>query len=182
VLSGNGTIVEQGTFEKLRKCDNGHVKDLIFHEDLPWPEVPETNFPMDQALARPQTDPDDINRQDGDTKVYLYFANSVGWIYSALFMCTVILYTFSSEFQAVLLDLWSASETKQSGIYTNTFMGLYGMLSLLALCGIGGLLCVSLLFAGPHASINLHQILLRAVFAAPYSWFVATDSGVTLNR
>lgn len=56
------------------------------------------------------------------------------------------------------------------------------MLSVLALCGIGGLLCVTLLFASPYASINLHRTLLHAVFAAPYSWLVATDSGVTLNR
>lgn len=129
-----------------------------------------------------QVDSNEINRQDGDASVYLYFAKSVGWKYSALFICTVALYIFSSEFQAVLLELWSSSETRDPDIYINRYMGLYALLSIFALCGIGGLLCTTLLFAGPYASINLHQILLRAVFAAPYSWFVATDSGETLNR
>jgi ATP-binding cassette subfamily C (CFTR/MRP) protein 1 len=124
----------------------------------------------------------EINRQDGDASVYFYFAKSVGWMRFSLFIGTVVLYTFSSEFQAVLLELWSESETDNSGIYTNMYMGLYAMLSVLALCGIGGLLCVTLLFAGPYASINLHRKLLYTVMTAPYSWFTATDSGVTLNR
>lgn len=135
------------------------------------------------ASTKPKTlEVNDINRQDGDASVYLYFAKSVGWIYSCLFIGTVMLYTFSSEFQAVLLELWSKSETNHPGVSTNMYMGLYAMLSVLALCGIGGLLCVTLLFAGPYASINLHRSLLHTVMAAPYSWFTATDGGVTLNR
>lgn len=103
-------------------------------------------------------------------------------MYFSLFISTVVLHTFSSEFQAVLLELWSKTETRHSGAYTNMYMGLYAMLSVLALCGIGGLLCVTLLFAGPYASINLHRTLLNTVMMAPYSWFTTTDSGVTLNR
>lgn len=138
---------------------------------------------VNKTLTRPKpAETNDINRQDGDASVYFYFAKSIGWIYFSLFIGTVILYTFSSEFQAVLLELWSKAETKHSGVYTNMYMGLYAMLSILALCGIGGLLCVTLLFAGPYASINLHRTLLHTVMTAPYSWFTATDSGVTLNR
>ena len=138
---------------------------------------------MKNAPTKPKSlEPNDINRQDGDASVYFYFAKSVGRIYFCLFIGTVVLYTFSSEFQAVLLELWSKAETDHSGVYTNMYMGLYAMLSVLALCGIGGLLCVTLLFAGPYASINLHRTLLNTVMSAPYSWFTATDSGVTLNR
>ncbi|TGO26008.1 hypothetical protein BPAE_0068g00420 [Botrytis paeoniae] len=184
VLSNNGTIVEQGNFRKLRENDDSYVKDLIFHES---PDEKSAEVPVTETTNKPQTNPksakpNDINRQDGDASIYFYFAKSVGWIYFCLFIGTVVLYTFSSEFQAVLLELWSKAETNHSGIYTNIYMGLYAMLSILALCGIGGLLCVTLLFAGPYASINLHRTLLHTVMTAPYSWFTATDSGVTLNR
>ncbi|THV54559.1 hypothetical protein BGAL_0024g00240 [Botrytis galanthina] len=184
VLSNNGTIVEQGNFRKLRENDDSHVKDLIFHEspDEKSDEISVTET-VNKTLTRPKpAETNDINRQDGDASVYFYFAKSVGWIYFSLFIGTVVLYTFSSEFQAVLLELWSKAETNHPGVYTNMYMGLYAMLSILALCGIGGLLCVTLLFAGPYASINLHRTLLHTVMTAPYSWFTATDSGVTLNR
>ena len=181
VLSGNGTILRQGPFEKLRDNEDGYIKDLISHEDPT--EIQEESPSIDKVPAKSQqSESDDTTRQVGDANVYLYFANSVGWKYSVLFIFMAALYTFSSELQAVLLELWAASESKHPGLYTNKYMGLYAMLSVLALCGIGGFLSVTLLFAGPSASIKLHRMLLHAVFAAPYSWFVATDSGVTLNR
>jgi len=34
----------------------------------------------------------------------------------------------------------------------------------------------------PKSSAQLHKQLLHAVMRAPYSFFVNTDSGVTLNR
>ncbi|KAK6611684.1 ABC transporter [Botrytis cinerea] len=184
VLSDNGSILEQGDFRKLRENNDSHVKDLILHES---PDMKSAEIPIAEAMNNAPTKPksleaNDINRQDGDASVYFYFAKSVGRIYFCLFIGTVVLYTFSSEFQAVLLELWSKAETDHSGVYTNMYMGLYAMLSVLALCGIGGLLCVTLLSAGPYASINLHRTLLHTVMSAPYSWFTATDSGVTLNR
>ncbi|CCD53931.1 similar to ABC transporter [Botrytis cinerea T4] len=184
VLSNNGSILEQGHFRKLRENNDSHVKDLILHES---PDMKSAEIPIAEAMKNAPTkpkslEPNDINRQDGDASVYFYFAKSVGRIYFCLFIGTVVLYTFSSEFQAVLLELWSKAETDHSGVYTNMYMGLYAMLSVLALCGIGGLLCVTLLSAGPYASINLHRTLLHTVMSAPYSWFTATDSGVTLNR
>ncbi|KAF7933004.1 uncharacterized protein EAE97_008771 [Botrytis byssoidea] len=184
VLSNNGTIVEQGNFRTLRENDDSYVKDLIFYEspDEKLAEVTVTET-ANKTLTRPKSaEINDFNHQDGDASVYFYFAKSVGWIHFSLFIATVVLYTFSSEFQAVLLELWSKAETTHSGVYTNMYMGLYAMLSILALCGIGGLLCVTLLFAGPYASINLHRTLLHTVMTAPYSWFTATDSGITLNR
>ncbi|KAI9649296.1 hypothetical protein NHQ30_001868 [Ciborinia camelliae] len=185
ILSNSGTILEQGKFAKLRENEDGYIKDLIFHEGSDEDSYEETD--ETPSVKKPPTIPEplesnDINRQDGDASVYFYFAKSVGWIYFSLFIGTVVLYTFSSEFQAVLLELWSKSETSHSGVHTNMYMGLYVMLSALALCGIGGLLCVTLLFAGPYASINLHRALLHTVMTAPYSWFTGTDSGVTLNR
>ncbi|KAF7865304.1 hypothetical protein EAF04_006281 [Stromatinia cepivora] len=185
ILSNSGTILEQGKFQELRENENSYIKDLIFHERSDEDSYEETNEAP--AVTKTQTKPEplktnDINRQDGDASVYFYFVKSVGWIHFFLFVGTVVLYTFSSQFQAVLLELWSKSETGNSGVYTNMYMGLYAMLSVLALCGIGGLLCVTLLFAGPYASINLHRTLLHTVMSAPYSWFTTTDSGGTLNR
>ncbi|CAD6444127.1 60b16ecd-be56-4dd7-8a73-79a1312dfe40 [Sclerotinia trifoliorum] len=185
ILSNSGTILEQGKFQELRENEDSYIKDLIFHE-----RSDEDSYAgIDEAPAIIKTQAkagplniNDFNRQGGDASVYFYFAKSVGWLHFSLFIGMVVLYTFSSQFQAVLLELWSKSETSHSDIYTNMYMGLYAMLSVLALCGIGGLLCVTLLFAGPYASINLHRTLLHTVMSAPYSWFTATDSGVTLNR
>ncbi|TGO90668.1 hypothetical protein BPOR_0055g00110 [Botrytis porri] len=182
--SNHGTILEQGNFRKLRGNNDSYVKDLILHEN---PDEKSAEDSITGTTNKPQikpesSEPNDINRQAGDFSVYFYFGKSVGCIYFCLFIGTVLSYTLSSEFQAVLLELWSKSEIHHSSIYTNLYMGLYAMLSILALCGIGGLLCVTLLFAGPYASINLHRVLLHTVMNAPYSWFPAIDSGVTLNR
>ncbi|KAF4629350.1 hypothetical protein G7Y89_g8798 [Cudoniella acicularis] len=180
-LSENGEILEQGTFDNLRQKPDGYIKDLLFHEVTKI--QPEADVVVSQTTRKaPLPADDNSTRQNGDFSVYLYFAKSFGWFSIALFLGTVGIYTFTSEFQAVLLQYWSKSETDQPGVYTNIYIGLYAMLSVFAVFGIMGMLCVMLLFAGPYASINLHRILLDAVMNAPYSWFVATDTGVTLNR
>lgn len=179
-MSNEGTILDQGNFVKLHHAESSYIQDLITHKDSSVPE--EITIEMKASSIESQPVQADTTRQDGDSSVYLYFAKSVGWGYSALFVCTVVAYTLSSELQAVLLHIWTKAETHHPGMYTDMYMGLYALLSVVALIGIGGLLCVTLLFAGPYASINLHQKLLRTVLQAPYSWFVATDSGVTLNR
>lgn len=180
-MSNDGTILDQGTLEKLQRTESSYIQDLMVHEGSSVVEEGIIEMKASSIVSQ-SVQADDSTRQDGDASVYLYFAKSVSWGYSVLFICTVAIYTLSSELQAVLLEIWTKAEAKHPGTYTNIYMALYAMLSVLALGGIGGLLCVTLLFAGPSASINLHRKLLRTVFHAPYSWFVATDSGVTLNR
>ncbi|OJJ46205.1 hypothetical protein ASPZODRAFT_152404 [Penicilliopsis zonata CBS 506.65] len=124
----------------------------------------------------------DLTRQHGDLSLYLYFGKSMGWLNLTAFLLTVGLYAFGNDFQAVMLDWWSSSESSDPGAQTDMYMGLYAMLAVLAVVGIVSMISVTLLVAGPQASIKLHSILLTTVMKAPYAWFVSTDSGITLNR
>jgi ATP-binding cassette subfamily C (CFTR/MRP) protein 1 len=180
-------MVQQGSFSELQSNDVS-INSFITKEPTEYLISPVASRPsalkfQNTANTTPVLrEAPDLARQTGDLSVYLYFARSMGWLNLVLFLATVALHAFASEFQAVLLQWWSEAETSNPGLDTDTYMGLYAMLAALALISIVSLLCVVLLVAGPKASIELHNILLASVMAAPYSWFVSTDTGITLNR
>ncbi|MCJ1286054.1 hypothetical protein MMC26_005396 [Xylographa opegraphella] len=182
VLGNDRSILEQGNFEQLRS-GKGRIHELLVQRSLQGDaNVPSTSADSALKAEPPPKKSIDLTRRSGDMSIYLYLARSVGWPLIVLFFGTVALYVLASELQAVLLELWSAAETSHPGLYTDMYLGLYGILAGLAVLGLVGLFCVMLLFACPKSSIRLHKVLLDTVMAAPYCWFTATDSGVTLNR
>ena len=83
---------------------------------------------------------------------------------------------------ALVLSFWSAT-AEESGQATNDYyLGLFGMLTGLAILGITGAAYFFLVVMVPLSSEILHARLLHSVMHAPVAFFSRTDVGVTTNR
>lgn len=104
-LDKEGSIVEQGSFDKLNGS-GGYVSNF----DLP---LPDWNFTPEKHLyeapprytERPSsskiTEEDiqaETNRRTGDAAVYLYYVRSVGWIPTAIFIISITIFIFGQSF------------------------------------------------------------------------------------
>lgn len=105
-LNSDGTIVEQGTFEKLN-LSGGYVSGF----DLPLPDwdfSPEKHvyeappkYTERQASSTKVTEDEiqaEANRRTGDTAIYLYYIGSVGWIPTLIFIVSIVIFIFGISF------------------------------------------------------------------------------------
>jgi ABC-type bacteriocin/lantibiotic exporter with double-glycine peptidase domain len=82
----------------------------------------------------------------------------------------------------LLLSYWTRHTTIVEQSTNNFYLGLYGMLSGIAILGIIGGAYFFLINMVPLSSEVLHARLLKTVMEAPLSFFSKTDVGVTTNR
>ncbi|KAL1591926.1 hypothetical protein SLS60_011518 [Paraconiothyrium brasiliense] len=104
-LSKEGSISEQGTFEKLNGT-GGYVANF----DLPppdWDFTPEKHVYeapprySERANKGMVTEEDiqaETNRRTGDVAIYYYYIKSVGWTAALIFMVSVTLFIFGQSF------------------------------------------------------------------------------------
>ncbi|QVM10646.1 hypothetical protein D8B26_005299 [Coccidioides posadasii str. Silveira] len=120
----------------------------------------------------------DLVRRTGDIEVYKYYAKSIGWKYTSLFAIANIGYAFAIAFPRAWLVLW----VKAGGDQLHIYIPIYVVLCILADIFLAGNLWVTFIKILQKSSARLHENLLEAVMRAPQSFFVQTDTGVTLNR
>lgn len=107
-LDSNGTIAEQGDFEKLN-----HTGGYVASFSLPpaeWDYKQDEQEIADRAAAKPYVykayDPDsaleeaaaDASRQTGDVSIYLYYVRSVGWFPTIVFVVSMTVFVFCTSF------------------------------------------------------------------------------------
>lgn len=104
-LDKEGTIVEQGTFDKLNS-GGGYVSSF----DLPppdWDFTPEKHLyeAPPRYTERPNnskvTEEDiqaETNRRTGDAAIYLYYVRSVGWTPTLIFIVSITIFIFGQSF------------------------------------------------------------------------------------
>ncbi|KAL5086662.1 hypothetical protein Trisim1_008747 [Trichoderma cf. simile WF8] len=133
------------------------------------------------AKPTPQDD-NDSARQQGDLSLYLYYLKAMGWKLATSVLISAIGFAFMATFPSVWLSWWSDSELKHPGAHQAKYLGVYAALGVAAVLFHTLLLWTSLIEAVPVTSIKLHKLLLDKVMSAPLSFFVTTDTGVTVNR
>ncbi|EHK21751.1 uncharacterized protein TRIVIDRAFT_59905 [Trichoderma virens Gv29-8] len=133
------------------------------------------------AKPTPQDD-NDSARQQGDLSLYLYYLKAMGWKLATSVLVSAIGFAFMATFPSVWLSWWSDSELKHPGAHQAKYLGVYAALGVAAVLFHTLLLWTSLIEAVPVTSIKLHKLLLDKVMSAPLSFFVTTDTGVTVNR
>ena len=185
-LSTEGHMAESGIPAELDRLV-GYVYNLN-------PETTSCNELEEMRLGSPSAKPNgtpaqtkdaqqDLARRTGDTALYGYYIGTLGPTYTSLILATCVLFAFGLRFPDVLVRLWSESATGPKPKYS---IGLWiGLLSLLALIALASLWChiyVLLVWGVPKSSAQIHKRVLDKVMRATYSFHVATDSGVTLNR
>ena len=184
-LGDDGKIREQGSFQDL--AAGGSYTHKISLEIGLGTRSEEQHI---RELAKPaavsdrlETAERDLARRTGDMAVYSYYAKSIGWLYGSIIIFTAIAFGFNTVFPDPWVRWWSEAEINSHNQRPLSFwVGVYIMFGVLTIISVFVHIWVMLVISVPRSSAQLHKQLLTAVIRAPYSFFVNTDSGITLNR
>ncbi|KAI3326783.1 putative ABC transporter [Xylariaceae sp. AK1471] len=178
-----GKVVENGTFSELNSKD-GYVYNLHLGEEHEQNEAPP---PPPVASVRPNNNNvalDDLEAsmacRTTDWAVYKYYSKSIGWVAGLSILFSAVGFAFGMKFAELWVRLWSGASLEQRGV--GVWVGIYFFLAAVAVISVFALVWVILVRTVPKSSAQLHRQLLCAVMRAPYSFFVETDAGTTLNR
>ncbi|KAB5511355.1 P-loop containing nucleoside triphosphate hydrolase protein [Coniochaeta sp. 2T2.1] len=141
-----------------------------------------SSFTSNDTTYNLETESSKGSRQTGDFQIYLYYIRFVGWWTSLVFIMAIIAFVFCISFPNVWVQWWAADNEKRPNERLGYWLGVYA--------GLGGI-AIACLFIScwqmiitmvPRSGERFHLALLKTVLSAPMSFFVNTDSGVTLNR
>jgi ABC-type multidrug transport system fused ATPase/permease subunit len=192
-LDVSGHIVHQGSFVQLQSDtdylhglaveQNGAIdardatKALVQHRHETVPKGP-----IEQDADQNSDDSESPGRVLGEFATYAYYFGSVPVWHTILFAALTILYAGGFRMTALVLSFWTDT-AQESGQATNDYyLGLFGMLTGLAVLGITGAAYFFLVVMVALSSEVLHARLLHSVMNAPVAFFSRTDVGVTTNR
>ena len=183
-LDENGHILHQGSFKQLQS-DTNYLQGLdveqngsVNAQDKAVPSI--NNYATAPPLRAPDRETESPGRVLGELAIYGYYFGSVPLWYMLLFAALVILYAGGYKMTELLLSFWTghANAAQTTGFY----LGLYGMLSGLAVLGVTGAAYFYLITMVPLTSEVLHARLLQSVIDVPLAFFSRIDVGVTTNR
>ncbi|KAL3429940.1 P-loop containing nucleoside triphosphate hydrolase protein [Aspergillus tetrazonus] len=185
IMEPGGTILKQGTPSSVNlvSADGGESDceitddDATNHRGALTPPRPEIGEQMEEEPEGVQ-----LLRKTGDIRLYSYYFRMLGWEVTTVMAVSCALFAFSAKFPTVWLNWWSDAETKHPGQQTTMYMTIYGVFCVICLVVLIVGIYVLAMAGIPRSSNKLHAILLQRVMAAPYWFFVSTDSGQTLNR
>ncbi|KAK2853332.1 hypothetical protein FQN49_005174 [Arthroderma sp. PD_2] len=185
-LDAEGRIAEQGKFDELN-ASGGYVSTF----NLPSPDwlfKPEPESPLPKAVVTtdvPQTS-DELeaaaNRRMGDMAIYLYYARSIGWPTTIVFMFFISAFVFCISFPTIWLKWWAAANVEAPYERLGYYLGIYVMLGVLAIVSLILGSWQMIITMVPKSGEAFHLTLLKTVLSAPLSFFSTTDQGVTMNR
>ncbi|KAK6614850.1 multidrug resistance-associated protein 1 [Botrytis cinerea] len=190
VLDQSSQIIEQGTFDYL-KTTGGYVENLETRhrsEEGDTGEVDTKETTQKQSPFATVENDDlinevaDLNRQTGDASVYRYYFASIGWVPTGIFFLLVFIFGAASKLPEIALTYWTRAVAVEGNRANPYWLGIYGMLSAVALIGFVANIFHLMLYMMPKSARVLHQRLLDSVMGAPLSFFTATDTGTTTNR
>ncbi|KAF7856278.1 hypothetical protein EAF04_009806 [Stromatinia cepivora] len=189
-MDQSGKIIEQGTFDLL-KTSGGYVENLATRHKSEEDDTGEANTDEIALKQNPfavvesddlLNEVADLNRQTGDFSVYNYYFASIGLIPTGLFFLFVLVFGAASKLPEFALTYWTRAVAVEGNEANPYWLGIYGMLSGVALIGFVAGVCQLALYMMPKSAKVLHQRLLDSVMGAPLSFFTATDTGTTTNR
>ncbi|KAE8372815.1 P-loop containing nucleoside triphosphate hydrolase protein [Aspergillus bertholletiae] len=188
VIGEDGSMVRCDTFDELQKGSTGYIAQLGDHPEQPFQTEQLSDLKPVKKSTRPPTDhiirrnkEVDATRQFGDTAVYAYYLQTIGWRDSIFLFILGAVSVFCDKFPNVWLEWWvqdSLSRSRNNGFYFGIYI-MFGVSSLILV-----ILTVRHMFVRivPTSSGRLHKRLLDTVMKAPLSLSLVTDIGVTLNR
>ncbi|KAJ5699379.1 hypothetical protein N7536_002392 [Penicillium majusculum] len=194
IALGNGTIIEQGSFDKLMasqgyvqrlglkgSSDNTASAEKTTSNKTPQESKPEMLLPTMTNTS--STAPDaDISRQIGDKTVYKHYFKSMGWILAGCSLIFAVLFGFFTNFPTVWLTYWTDDISSEHPTHPYSYYA--GIYALLQICALISLLLfgISILIVSvERAGASLHQDALQTLVQAPLSFFTNTDTGVVTN-
>lgn len=192
-LDLSGHIVHQGSFNQLQS-DTDYLHGLAVKQNgaingQNMVEVSAQHHDETVPDRRPETEDDLISADSvspgrvlGEFTTYAYYFGSVPIWHTILFAALVIVYAGGFRMTALVLSFWTDTAEESAQTTNDYFLGLFGMLTGLAVVGITGAAYIFLVVMVPLSSEVLHARLLESVINAPVAFFSRTDVGVTINR
>lgn len=175
-LGPDGKLIHHGPPSIVPPSDEILMTNLIsYNHEHQTPSEPISSKAPNNKLV-------DLARKVGDWKLYFYYFAAMEWNLTILFILVTIAFTFCYNFPTIWLQWWSESESIHPGRHQTMYLVVYAILGVIAMLLMFASVWLLIVQSVPKSSIKLHKILLDTVMSAPYSFFVSTDVGVTLNR
>ncbi|KAK0615177.1 ABC transporter [Bombardia bombarda] len=124
----------------------------------------------------------DMRRKNGDLSVYKYYAETAGYLVVSLYVASIIVLVFCTEFSAVWVKWWSDTNTAEPNKDVGMYIGVYTMFGVLATLGATAACWFAFVSIISNTAVGLHFDLLNATLKAPFRFFATIDSGDLLNR
>ncbi|THW39632.1 multidrug resistance-like protein [Aureobasidium pullulans] len=193
VLSSEGTILDQGTFQELCTRDNKAASYIVSAEEsAPEQSFTESAYNEDSTKARKvyakhgdsKTDDKDLDaaRQRGDFSIYRYYLACISWTVAAIFLLLQLTYAFLSTFPTIWLKWWADANMQDSGSRYGYHIGVYTMLQVGALALSSAVTWWTFNVMAVKTGIQLHNALAKTVMSAPLAFWSKVDTGSVLTR
>ncbi|KAH8805424.1 putative ABC multidrug transporter [Xylogone sp. PMI_703] len=195
IALGEGTIIEQGKFDRLM-TGKGYVQSLglkgFSDSDVSSVEIEtkESAQESKQQLLRATTTTDisslapntDESRQHGDKMVYKHYFKSMGWLLAGFCLFFASLWGFFTNFPTIWLTYWTDNSLSKHPAHSYAYYaGIYALLQICALISLLLLGIALLTIAVKRVGANLHREALSTLIRAPLRFFTSTDTGVVIN-
>ncbi|MGI4815732.1 MAG: ABC transporter transmembrane domain-containing protein, partial [Janthinobacterium lividum] len=184
VLDDDSHIAEQGSYEDLNS-QSGYISKLEVTEEAKAATESRDHDGQEKVSSKAkgpkgpsEDDVMDLTRKTGDMAVYGYWLKSIGAPSAIMFLSFCAAYSFMVAFPQWWLKRWTEDEGRHMAMYIGVYVALAAGALFFNAATVGSMM----IHIGPKAGEALHYRLLRIVMRAPQSYFVETDTGVTLNR
>ncbi|KAF3069773.1 Multidrug resistance-associated protein 1 [Daldinia childiae] len=193
VALGDGTVVEQGSFDELM-ARQGYVKrlglsspsdsDSSSEKSILRKTGQESKAPLLYTTTNTSSLVPDTNgsRQVGDKTVYKHYFKSMGLLVAGGSLVFASLWGFFSNFPTIWLKYWSDDIYSEHPSHTYAYYaGIYALLQAGALISLFLLGSAIFVVSVTRAGSNLHHDALRTLIRAPLRFFTVTDTGAVTN-
>ncbi|KAF2667127.1 P-loop containing nucleoside triphosphate hydrolase protein [Microthyrium microscopicum] len=161
------------------------LKEKQTHSNLALPEEePETDDKTDNdtkepaALPPPVAKVEDLSRQMGDASLWGYYFKSISTSNLVGIVIVLILSNLASAFPQIWLKVATGASPPSTGV----FIGVFGLIAIINWNCNWGRLAQILISIAPVSAARLHEVLVKATFNAPMSFFESTDTSLLINR
>ncbi|KAF7591124.1 hypothetical protein BBP40_001960 [Aspergillus hancockii] len=194
IALGDGTVVEQGNFDKLM-TSQGYVQRLGLRsftvsdasskrsksKKSVWESGPQLLYTTttNTSYLAPDTH---ASRQVGDRTVYKHYFKSMGLFLAACSFFFAALWGFFTNFPTIWLTYWTDDISSEHPVHSHAYYA--GIYALLQICGLISLLLLGIslfIVSVKRAGAHLHHDALRTLIRAPLHFFTKTDTGVVTN-
>lgn len=194
IALGEGTVIEQGTFEELMARE-GYIQRLGLRggseSDATSEAAPSAKHsvePEAEELNNASTNPALMEpdrgelRQIGDRTVYKHYFKSMGVLLATCSFFLAALWGFFTNFPTIWLTYWTSDVYSEHPVHSYAYYGgIYALLQVSALISLLLFGIAIAIISVRRAGANIHQEALQTLVRAPLSFFTTTDTGVVTN-
>ncbi|KAF7713539.1 Uncharacterized protein PECH_000557 [Penicillium ucsense] len=184
-LDENGKVIEQGSPSTFRSLKY-HV-GILTGKAKPNTTEEEAELELDGEVLeglhlKEDDDEDKSSRSASDLSVFVYYFRIIGWPLLLLFILCACLFTFGLNFPQFWLQWWTKANGTRPNEDTAYWVGIYGVLGVLALGSAFIANWVFSMLIVPKTARRFHEVLLDTTMNATTSFVTSTDIGTTTNR